>query len=257
MIALPTTRILHLTETGSTNADAMRLALNGEELPLWVIADSQTSGRGRAGRSWVSPAGNFYASLAFCCTAPLENAGQLSLIAGISAIDAIRAITELAPGTGLRLKWPNDILVEVAKMGGVLVESTTACGRPGFLAVLGFGLNLVSSPDELGRAVTCLSRHGQPPAPTELLNALSLNLSHWLDLWDGGANFDAIRQAWTERAGPPGEPITINTIRGPVSGTYQGLSETGALRAEVNGILVDFGHGDVALGGDAGNDGAP
>ena len=127
-------RILHLRETGSTNADAMRLALKGEDLPLWVIADRQTAGRGRAGRTWTSPPGNLYASLAFCCEAPIEQAGQLSLIAGISLIDAIRTNTELAPDAGLRLKWPNDVLVGLSKVGGILVESTMARGSPGFLA---------------------------------------------------------------------------------------------------------------------------
>src|SRR6185437_573813 len=139
-------RILHLRETGSTNADAMRLALKGEDLPLWVIADRQTAGRGRAGRSWVSPTGNLYASLAICCAAPIEKAGQLSLVAGISLFDAIRATTGLAPDAGLRLKWPNDVLLGLAKMGGILVESTSARGSPGFLAVLGFGVNIDNAP---------------------------------------------------------------------------------------------------------------
>jgi BirA family biotin operon repressor/biotin-[acetyl-CoA-carboxylase] ligase len=249
-------RIVHLGETGSTNADAMRLALKGEELPLWVTADRQTAGRGRAGRSWVSPEGNLYASLAVCCAAPLEKAGQLSLVAGISAIDAIRATTALAPEAGLRLKWPNDILIGTAKLGGILVESTTARGSPGFLAILGFGLNILTSPDDLGRAVTALASHGTAPRPSDLLSALGEKTSHWLDQWNGGAGFDAIRDAWVARAGAIGEAITINTVQGPVSGLYRGLSETGALLAEVEGELREFSHGDVAIGGDAAHNGA-
>src|SRR6476646_132144 len=126
-------RILHLAETGSTNADAMRLGVGGEDLPLWVIADVQTGGRGRSGRTWVSQPGNLHASLALCCTAPMEKAGQLSLLAGISVIDAIRDIMDLAPGTELRLKWPNDILIGIAKAGGILVESTSLREGSGFL----------------------------------------------------------------------------------------------------------------------------
>ena len=68
-----------------------------------------------------------------------------------------------------------------------------------------------------------------------MLNSLAEQVSLWLGRWNAGSNFAAIRRAWIERAGPLGEPITINTVQGPVSGTYQGLSETGALRAEVNG----------------------
>jgi BirA family biotin operon repressor/biotin-[acetyl-CoA-carboxylase] ligase len=242
-------RILHLGETGSTNADAMRLALKGEELPLWISADRQTAGRGRSGRAWVSLEGNLYASVALCCSAPLEKAGQLSLVAGISIIDAIRANTELASDAGLRLKWPNDVLIGGAKAGGILIESTTARGSPGFLAVIGFGLNIASAPDDLGRTATALSRHGRAPSVRDVLESLIERLAHWLDRWDAGLNFADIREAWIERAGHVGEPITINTLQGLVSGAYQGLTESGALKAEIDGKILEFSHGDVALGG--------
>jgi BirA family biotin operon repressor/biotin-[acetyl-CoA-carboxylase] ligase len=248
-------RILHLTETGSTNADAMRLALKGEPLPLWVIADRQTAGRGRAGRSWTSPLGNFYASLAFWCSAPLEKAGQLSLIAGISFIDAIRAMTALAPEAELRLKWPNDILIGKAKAGGILVETTTAHGNPGFLAIIGFGLNVDSAPDDLARPVTAISRFGRTPNSAELLDELAARTFFWLERWNAGEDFSAVRGAWMDRAGHFGEPISINTSSGPVSGSYQGLTENGALCAEIDGELRAFSHGDVAVGGEPVHDG--
>jgi BirA family biotin operon repressor/biotin-[acetyl-CoA-carboxylase] ligase len=242
-------RILHLGETGSTNADAMRLALKGEELPLWVVAERQTAGRGRSGRSWVSLEGNLYASVALCCSAPLEKAGQLSLVAGISIIDAIRANTELAPDAGLRLKWPNDVLIGGAKAGGILIESTTARGSPGFLAVIGFGLNMASAPGDLGRAATALSHHGRTPGVRGVLESLIERLAYWVDRWNAGLGFADIRQEWIRRAGQIGEPITVNTLQGTVSGTYQGLTESGALKAEVAGEILEFSHGDVALGG--------
>lgn len=254
-------RILHIAETASTNADALRLALKGEELPLWVIADRQTAGRGRAGRSWISPPGNLYASVAFCCAAPMQNAGQLSLVAGISLFEAVRAATDLAQDAGLRLKWPNDILMGAAKMGGILVESTTARGSPGFLAILGFGLNLSSQPDDIGRAVTSLARHAPDQAlasalaPAALLGHLSRTLPHWLDVWANGEDFAAVRQAWMERAGPVGEPVTVNSTDGQISGTYRGLAPSGALLVEVAGRVCEVNHGDVSLGGSDAQDG--
>ena len=140
-------RIVHLAETASTNADAMRLRLSGEELPLWVIADTQTGGRGRSGRAWISEPGNLHASLALPRAMPRwRRRANCHLLAGIAVIDAIRATMDLAPGTELRLKWPNDILVGIAKAGGILVESTSCREGPGFLAIFGFGLNLISSP---------------------------------------------------------------------------------------------------------------
>jgi BirA family biotin operon repressor/biotin-[acetyl-CoA-carboxylase] ligase len=233
----------------------MRLALKGEDLPLWVIADRQTSGRGRAGRMWVSPRGNLYASVAFCCAASMEKAGQLSLVAGISLFEAIRATTDLAQGAGLRLKWPNDILMGAAKMGGILVESTAARGSPGFLAIIGFGLNVMSAPDDLGRPVTFLGRHTEAPAPDALQTALADQCQHWLDLWNDGENFAVVRQAWMERAGAFGELMTVNSTDGPLTGSYQGLSETGALLAEIDGALREINHGDVTLGVASADDG--
>ena len=99
--------------------------------------------------------------------------GPIVTIAGIAVIDAVRATMDLAPGTDLRLKWPNDILIGSAKAGGILVESTSARVGPGFLAVLGFGLNLITSPATLGRAVTALSQYGKAPEPLAFTETLS------------------------------------------------------------------------------------
>lgn len=162
---------------------------------------------------------------------------------------------ELAPDAELRLKWPNDILIGFAKAGGILVESTTLREGSGFLAVLGFGLNLVAFPDAVGREVTALARYGTPPEPRALLTVLSERIIYWLDRWNAGANFGALRQAWMDRAGPIGEPIVINTTTGALSATYRGLAENGALLADVDGSIREINYGDVALVGEVARDG--
>jgi BirA family transcriptional regulator, biotin operon repressor / biotin---[acetyl-CoA-carboxylase] ligase len=245
--------IIRLSETGSTNADAMRFALSGEALPIWVVAERQTAGRGRAGRSWASEPGNLQASLAFSSDAPLQKAGELSLLAGIALIDAIRAISPLAETGRLRLKWPNDLLIGHAKAGGILVETTTARGEPtfhggaGFLAVIGFGLNVATSPGTLGRAVASLAGNGLSVTPDAVLDSLADHCDGWIARWDNGQGFEAIRQAWLERAGPLGEPITIQSASGPISATYRGLTSCGALLADINGKIETITYGDVAL----------
>jgi BirA family biotin operon repressor/biotin-[acetyl-CoA-carboxylase] ligase len=240
-------RIIQLSETGSTNADAMRLALAGEPLPLWVTAERQSAGRGRSGRTWVSEAGNLHASLAFAAEAPLHKAGELSLVAGIALLEAIRVISPLAEKIGLRLKWPNDVLIATAKAGGILVETTTARGEPGFLAVLGFGLNIASCPADTGRATASLAQNGIAVSADAVLEALAEQCEVWIGRWQGGRGFAAIRDSWVERAGAIGEPITIQTESGPVTGTYQGLAPSGALLAEVAGRHETITYGDVAL----------
>src|SRR5262245_60658958 len=105
----------------STNAEALRRALAGEMGPLWIVAERQTGGRGRSGRSWLSEPGNLHASLLTVLPVSAPEAAQLSLVAGVAAVDAIRVAMSLPKDDALRLKWPNDVLITRAKAGGILV----------------------------------------------------------------------------------------------------------------------------------------
>ncbi len=231
----------------------MRLALAGEALPLWVVAERQTAGKGRARRTWASMPGNLHASLAIVSQAPAHQAGELALIAGIALVDAVRAISPLAETIGIRLKWPNDLLIGTAKAGGILVETTSARGEPnflgesGFLAVIGFGLNIASHPEDLGRAAASLAQVGVRTTADDVLARLAEYFEDWFGRWDNGRNFAAIRQAWMARAGALGEAITVQAAKGAMSGTYQGLDASGALLAEVSGHIQAITYGDVAL----------
>ena len=182
---------------------------------MWVIAQRQTAGRGRSGRAWSSQPGNLFASFITALDCPPAKAGQLSLVAGIAVIDAIRRAGDVP---GLRLKWPNDILVGTAKTGGILVESTSRPPQPGPIAVIGVGLNLVSAPDDLGRAATFLAQHGLALSPREALCFLAQTMSDWIGIWNNGEGFAPVREAWLARAGSLGEALTVNAAGGPVTG---------------------------------------
>ncbi|MGI9404563.1 MAG: biotin--[acetyl-CoA-carboxylase] ligase [Hyphomicrobium sp.] len=244
-------RWVHLAEIDSTNGEAMRRALSGEAGPLWVLADQQTSGRGRSGRSWASPPGNLYASLLISTSAPITKVSQLSLVAGVAAIEAIRKADPLTPSDMLRLKWPNDILIGTAKAGGILVESSARGRKEGIVAVIGIGLNLASAPTELGRAATYLAAHGLTLSPREALCFLAREMDAWLKTWQEGAGFAAVREAWLERAGPVGEPLRVFANEGPIEGRFVGLDADGALMiAESDGRERRFAYGDVSLAND-------
>ena len=88
---------------------------------MWVLADRQTAGRGRDGRVWTSLGGNLHASLLFAPSCSVQHAAGLALVAGVAAVDAIRAANGGAGLRSLRLKWPNDILIGSAKVGGILI----------------------------------------------------------------------------------------------------------------------------------------
>ncbi|AHB49560.1 biotin-(acetyl-CoA carboxylase) ligase [Hyphomicrobium nitrativorans NL23] len=237
-------RLLRLPSVDSTNAEALRRAAAGERGPLWILADVQTAGRGRAGRSWVSAPGNLHASLLVTLAAPAPKAYQLSLVTGVAVYDAIRIAMQPAPA-GLCLKWPNDILIGTEKAGGILIESTTSSA--GLSAVIGIGIDIASVPPDLGRPVTHLAAHGICPRPEGLLACIAAATEDWLAVWKEGHGFAAIRNAWLNRAHPIGERMSIDTGAERIGGAFHGLDDDGALILDTDTGARRFTFGDVSL----------
>ena len=238
-------RLIHLATCGSTNAEAFARAASGADMPLWVIADRQTAGRGRAGRAWVSEAENFQGSLAFSLSVPPAVAAQLSLVAGVAVLAAIR---RAAPAVGgVRLKWPNDVLLGGKKLAGILIESAVL--RDGLVAVVGFGINLAVVPGLSAAQATALAAHGAILSPLEMLAFLAEAMHDWLARWQGGAGFADVRQAWLAGAGPLGEPIVVNGGGGRIAGSFDGLDGDGALlMRDSAGARRRVSFGDVEVG---------
>jgi len=241
-------RALYLAETPSTNSHAMELAARGAHTPLWVWAGRQTKGRGRLGRGWDSPQGNLYASMILRCDAPAGAIGGLPLLAGLAARDAIEAVSGGAPFAGrLRLKWPNDIMLDGAKLGGVLIESMVLDDRSRAV-VIGTGLNLAVAPSDIGRAAVCVRDYGCEAGPGETLGALASATQRWLAVWANGSGFAAIRANWLCHADPLGAPISVKLGGAQIEGRFGGLDETGALRLRLGAGERLITAGDVAIG---------
>lgn len=237
-------RIVACDQIDSTNSEAMRRALAGEMGPLWITANAQTRGRGRSGRSWSSPHGNLYATLLFRPGCKPDLVHQLSLLAGVAVHEAIDSV---GPLPGLRLKWPNDVLVGAAKLAGILSESVVGQDAEP-LAMLGIGLNLASSPTDTHRSATSLAAYGLTLAPSAALQAIHEALFRWLAVWEGGLGFAAIRTAWLERAGPLGATLTINAGKGRIEGRFAGLDADGSLLLkDPGGHEHRFSFGDVTV----------
>lgn len=139
-------RLRFVDETGSTNADLLEDldAVEGD----WLIATRQHTGRGRQGRAWLSPDGNFYGSTMAQVRAGDAAPPTLSLVAGLALIEALETA---APAIPLNLKWPNDLLRGKGKLAGILLE------RAGDRIVAGFGVNLAVAPPIEGRETASLS----------------------------------------------------------------------------------------------------
>ena len=238
--------------TDSTNAEALRQAATGQEGGLWIWAGEQRAGRGRAGRSWNSQVGNLYASLMLRPHISLTTALHLPLLAGVAAHDAILSLAAgacLDACPDIRLKWPNDILIGNAKLGGILLESTSSNGAPP-VVVIGTGLNLVP-PGDLGRPVASLYEAGIKVGVTEAFAALAWTTAEWLNRWADGAGFDLIRAAWQERAQPIGSTVSVRLGQDIVTGTFLGLDDMGALRLATSSGERRITVGDVSLGTEA------
>ncbi|MGD9784194.1 MAG: biotin--[acetyl-CoA-carboxylase] ligase [Hyphomicrobiaceae bacterium] len=238
--------LVHLQEAQSTNIEAMHRAVAGARLPLWVAADRQTGGRGRGGRAWTTLPGNLAASCAVRIDAPPSSIAKLSLVAGISVIDAVRSLPGGKDIGGLALKWPNDLMVGDAKVGGILVESTNLA--TGLVAVMGFGVNLAAAPSIAGRVTAALGSCGLTADPVRLLWAIDAALAHWLTIWDADRGFAAVRKAWLERAMAIGTPIRVGLPDGTREGSFAGVNQVGELLlGQADGSIRTVTIGDVTL----------
>lgn len=181
----------------------------------------QTAGRGRLGRDWVSPAGNLHASTLVRLRAGDPSAATLAMVAAVALDEAVRLL--LPDPTALRIKWPNDLLLEGAKLSGILLE------RAGEAVVVGMGVNLAHHPGELGRPTTDLASHGAGIDPTAFLDILVEAFARWLGRWRG-EGLAPVRARWSERAHPRGTALSAGLPDGTrIDGLFERIDADGAL----------------------------
>lgn len=227
---------------GSTNAEALARASAGEQGPLWIAAMTQTGGRGRRGRAWISEPGNLYASLLLDDPAPPAVLPGICFVAALALHDAVLDVTSgLAPAS-LKLKWPNDLLLGGAKIAGILVEGVSQ--GVAHAAVIGFGVNCKHHPEGTEFPAANLSGAGFPVEPASLLSLLAEAMNVRLKEWNRGVNFSATRAAWTLRAAGMGEAIEVRLPERTIGGTFESLDPDGGLilrRADGNRETIHAG----------------
>ena len=225
---------------GSTNTVALERLGEGAEAPFWVTGGQQTAGRGRLGRSWVSEPGNLYTTLALRDPAPADRLPTLSIVAAVAVRRAIEAETG---SDRLRLKWPNDVLHDGAKVAGLLLESHALGGHR--IALVGCGINCATHPRHVGYPTTDLASAGYPVDATRLFAALDRELMAALAVWNRGERTQPFFDEWLANAWRAGERVTVGAPDGPVTGTLEGLDEWGRLRLATNDGLVVVTAGDL------------
>ena len=235
-------RLLYFPELTSTMDEAARLAEDGAEEGTVVVAEIQSAGRGRQGRSWVSQPGNLLFSVLF--RPSVEQLPFISIIGGLAAVRAVRKTT----GLPACIKWPNDLMIGGRKAAGILAESAIA-GNSVWYAVLGIGLNVAldtGGSEEIAALATSINAAaGQEVSRETLLRQLLLDLD---------ATYLQLRQGRSPVPEWRGLLDTIGQRVDAVSGgeTYAGLAEgvddTGnLLLRKDDGELLTLTAGDVSL----------
>jgi BirA family transcriptional regulator, biotin operon repressor / biotin---[acetyl-CoA-carboxylase] ligase len=212
-----------------------------------VVAERQTAGRGRRGRSWFSPAGSgLYVSVVLApsrASNPLRATILLTLAAGVAIAEGIQAET----GLPIDLKWPNDLCVERRKLGGILAEAATV-GGPVERVILGYGLNILGAAfpaDVADRATSIETELGRPVDRDRVLAATLASLAQRYDDLLAG-RFDDILDAWRARApNASGARVTWVSSAGPIDARTAGIDADGALLLRIGDRVERIVAGEI------------
>lgn len=212
--------VRHHDKIGSTNDEARRLAQEGAPHGTVVHADEQTAGRGRLSHTWFSPPGNLYVSILLRTGEPAARCAELSFLAALAVADTVETL--LPRQIHATLKWPNDVLVNGAKIAGILLEQTDDA------SIIGIGLNVLQAPASAGYKTTTIVANGGiasvDNARETLLRQFGVHLGDWR-----AHGFAPIREQWLNRSCPVGTAIRATSSGKAIAGQFAGVDLDGAL----------------------------
>jgi len=248
-------RLAAFESIGSTNAEAMACARDGERDPMWFVTSEQTAGRGRRHRPWIAPRGNLASSILEVIDVSPSVAATLGFAAGLALETALRTVSIEASlrsagsdDMKFSLKWPNDVLAGRQKLAGILLEAE-AVADDRLAVVVGIGTNVVAAPEGTPTPATSLAALGVNIGAEELFGALSDAWAEFRGIWDNGRGFGEIRRLWLERAAGLGQPVAIHTGASTVEGIFDTIDASGCLIVRTSdGKRVPVAAGDVYFG---------
>ena len=248
-------RLAAFESVGSTNAEALVRARDGERGPIWLVTTEQTAGRGRRQRPWIAPRGNLASSVLEVIDVTPAVAATLGFAAGLALASALRKISVeaamRAAGSehlNFALKWPNDVLAGQRKLAGILLEAE-AVGGNGLAVVVGIGTNVIAAPEGTPTPATSLRALGIDIGAEDLFCALADSWAEFRSIWDNGRGFAEIRKLWLERAAGLGQAVAVKSGGDLVEGTFDTIDEQGCMIVRTTaGRLVPITAGDVYFG---------
>lgn len=207
--------LYHYNELSSTNLEAVQMAKKGASDGTIILADMQSSGRGRHGKNWISPKGNLYTSII------IRDAIQLTHFTFITAVAVGDTLLALSANLDLKYKWPNDILVDNKKIAGILLETEANANW----LVIGIGINILSSPEyAISLNQVCNSNISSLTLLKELINNFDRIRQKWLS-----EGFLPIRKMWLERAHMVGSLINVKIGGHLYSGKFFDIDQEGKI----------------------------
>jgi BirA family biotin operon repressor/biotin-[acetyl-CoA-carboxylase] ligase len=248
-------RLAAFDKTGSTNAEAMSRAREGERGPMWFVTTEQTAGRGRRQRAWIAPRGNLASTILEVTDVSPAVAATLGFVGGLAIETALQKVSvEAALRAGgsdalkFSLKWPNDVLAGAKKLCGILLEAESMAGNR-LAVVVGIGTNVVAAPEDTPTPATSLASLGVHIGAEELFSALSDAWVEFRGIWDNGSGFAEIRRLWLERAAGLGEKVAIQSGSSTIEGIFDTIDESGCLIVRTaDGKRMPIAAGEVYFG---------
>lgn len=230
----------------STSEEAKRLAGGGASHGAVIWAKRQTSGRGRMGREWVSAEGNLFVSVLLSPDCDLATCPQLSFVAAVAAAETLAGI--VPEGEEITCKWPNDILLNGRKLGGILLESFTTPDlvRDRQWVAVGVGINVDSYPEHVMFPASCLRQAGVEIISAKIvLSRFVFNFIHQYDAWVQ-SGFKQVQKAWMGRAYKIGHPVEVIVGEKQIDGVFEGIDTAGRLLVrQDSGAITGIAAGDV------------
>ncbi len=238
---------IHLFEDViSTNEVAKGFASEGKKEGTVIISESQSKGKGRAGRSWLSPKGvGIYLSVILKPNIPSADVSQLTLVAGVAAAQAIEDVSRLL----VSIKWPNDLMIGKKKLGGILLE-TGSTGSTLNYVIIGIGINvntdISSFTQEVRSTATSIKdEKGVSLKRIRLIRRLLERLDDWYEIYISGGIGDVI-EAWSDLSNTLNHHIVVTSSDRITKGVAVGISHNGALLVkQADGCVEEVMEGDV------------
>ena len=236
--------IINLLQVDSTNTEAQRLLKKKKiSSPLWIVAEEQTSGKGRGENKWVSNKGNLFASLIFPISFNIKNLPILSCAVSLATLECLEFF--IKDDQFLKIKWPNDILFKDSKLSGILIENSLSADLN--YSIIGIGINVNSSPFKLNHLTSSLkSIVGKEIGVKNVLNQLSISLDKYISKLES-EKLENLVDEYILKTWRLNEEVQFSVGKDTYIGKISSINNNFEIEINVNNVIKRFNSGELSF----------